>query len=143
MRDPFAQSVRRAPAIHTYQWLWEPLSDEPTFELRPMFGGKSAYLHGRMVLYFAAKAEPWRGVLVCTERAHQAALIAEFPELSPHPVLPKWLYLPEAADTFERTARSLVALARHRDPRIGIVPPPRRKKAAGGSGGLRTRDNHP
>ena len=31
------------------------------------------------------------------------------PELAPHPVLPKWLYLPETADGFERVAQKLVS----------------------------------
>ena len=114
--------------MHPYQWLWEPLEDDPTFVLRPMFGGKAAYLDGRLVLYFTAKEEPWRGVLVGTERERQTSLIAEFPRLAPHPVLPKWLYLPESADGFERTAERLVALSRRRDPRIGILPPPKRGK---------------
>lgn len=127
-------SLGRPAAVHPHQWIWEPLLDEPTFLLRPMFGGKSAYLEGRLLLYFAAKSEPWRGVLVCTERAHHDSLRAEFPDLAPHPVLPKWLYLPESADTFERTAARLVTLARRRDPRVGIDPPsqrrPRRKAVA-------------
>ncbi len=141
MRDPFAKFLGRASPVHAYQWLWEPMQDDPTFVLRPMFGGRSAYLDGKLMLYFAAKSEPWRGVLVCTDRSHHASLTAEWPDLAPHPVLPKWLYLPETADSFERIAALLVSLARRRDPRIGVVPPAR-KKAAGpdrGPGGKRPR----
>ena len=127
MRNPFEKSIGRVSPVHPYQWLWEPLHRDPTFVLRPMFGGKSAYLDGKLVLYFAAKADPWRGVLVCTERAHHASLLAEFPELSPHPVLPKWLYLPETADKFEPTGVRLVALALRRDPRLGVAPQARAK----------------
>lgn len=87
-----------------------------------MFGAKAAYLGGRLMLCFCAGDEPWRGVLVCTERSHHPALQDEFPELAPHPVLAKWLYLPEAADRFERAAAQLVALARRRDPRLGVIP---------------------
>ena len=94
-----------------------------------MFGGKSVYLDGRLMLYFTAGEEPWRGVLACTERAGHAALLAEFPELSPHPILPKWLYLPESADRFESVAERLVALARRRDSRLGVTPNPRRESA--------------
>lgn len=127
MRLRPGEILGRIRPVHPLQWLWEPLQDDPGFVLRPMFGGKSAYLDGRLVLYFTAKAEPWRGVLVCTDRAQHDALCADFPSLAPHPVLPKWLYLPEAADDFERSARSLVALARQRDPRIGVAPQARRK----------------
>ena len=114
--------------VHRHAWLWEPLEADPTFVLRSMFGAKAAYLGGKLMLCFCAGAEPWRGVLVCTERAHHPILCAEFPELTPHTILPKWLYLPEAADTFERTAAQLVSLARRRDPRLGVTPQTKRKK---------------
>jgi hypothetical protein len=125
MREPIVGKTKR---VHPYQWLWEPVETDPTFLLRPMFGGKALYLGGRLVLYFTAKQEPWRGVLVCTERAHHAALLADFPELAPHPILPKWLYLPERGDRFEPAAERLVALARRRDPRLGVSPPPQKGK---------------
>jgi hypothetical protein len=95
-----------------------------------MFGGRAVHFGGRFVLYLTMKEEPWRGVLVPTEREHQPSLIAEFPSLSPHPVLPKWLYLPEAAPTFERDAQRLVSLARALDPRIGVIPGTKTKKRA-------------
>ncbi len=117
--------------VHPYAWLWEPLEPDPRFELRTMFGAKAAYLDGKLALCFCAAEEPWRGLLVCTDRTRHAALTAEFPELAPHSVLPKWLYLPESAETFERSATLLVSLARHRDPRIGVVPQGRKKAAPG------------
>lgn len=120
-------AAARVRAVHPYAWLWEPLESDPTFVLRSMFGAKAAYLGGKMVLCFTAGEEPWRGVLVCTEREHQPALIADFPELKPHSILPKWLYLPETAPKFEKQAVALVKLARQRDPRIGIIPKPRKK----------------
>ncbi|HTX67369.1 MAG TPA: hypothetical protein VMD31_16480 [Opitutaceae bacterium] len=124
--------IGRTKPVHPYQWLWEPLEDDPTFVLRPMFGGKAAYVMGRLTLYFTAGREPWRGMLVCTERAHHASLLAEFPELSPHSILPKWLYLPETAGHFEATAERLVALARRHDPRLGIEPPPKKQRRRAG-----------
>ena len=117
--------------VHRHQWLWEPLQTDPTFLLRSMFGAKAVYLEGRLMLCFCAGDEPWQGVLVCTERAHHPALLAEFPELFPHPILPKWLYLRETADAFETIAERLVRLARQRDPRLGITPQPRKKQRPG------------
>lgn len=114
--------------VHPYAWLWEPLEDDPTFVLRAMFGTKAAYVAGRLALCFSAQAEPWRGVLVCTERGHHESLLREFPALAPHPILPKWLYLPDAAASFEMTAQRLVKLVRHRDPRIGVEPSARSKE---------------
>lgn len=123
----------RTRRVHPYQWLWAPLEDDPTFVLRPMFSGKAVYLDGRLTLYFTAREEPWRGLLVCTERVHHASLLAEFPELAPHPILPKWLYLPETANRFESTGEQLVARARRHDPRLGIETPPRKKRLRRGS----------
>lgn len=127
MRDA-ARNLGRARPVHPHAWLWEPLETDPTFVLRPMFGTRAVYLDGRLVLCFAARAEPWRGLLVATERVHHAALRANWPALAPHPVLPKWLYLPESADGFERVAEKLVQLVRRRDPRIGVTPAPRARR---------------
>jgi hypothetical protein len=127
MKRRLGESVRlRKP--HRYEWLWEPLAGEANFVLRSMFGAKSVYLDGRIVLCFSDGDEPWRGVLVCTDRERQPSLQAEFPELRPHPVLPKWLYLPEAEDRFETVAAALVRLARKRDPRLGVIPKPRKPR---------------
>ena len=128
MRDPFGKKLAKAKPVHPHHWLWEPLESDLGYELKPMFGGKSVYLDGHLMLYFAAKKEPWCGLLVCTDRVHHAALQKDFPDLAPHPVLPKWLYLPEAADNFERAATRLVALARQRDPRIGVAPQPKKRR---------------
>lgn len=130
MRDPFEKSFAKAKPVHPHHWLWESLEPDPGFVLKPMFGGKALYLDGNLMLYFAAKEEPWRGILVCTEREHHALLQKEFPVLAPHPVLPKWLYLPEESDSFERTAARLVTLARQRDPRIGVAPKPRKHQTS-------------
>lgn len=129
MRPHPERNLGRVQRVHPHQWLWEPLEDDPTFVLRSMFGAKAAYLAGKLVLCFCAGEEPWRGVLVCTERAHHPALLAEFPELAAHPILPKWLYLPEAADQFERTGARLVSLALRRDPRIGVIPQPKKPRS--------------
>lgn len=122
--------VDQIRSVHPHAWLWEPLEEDATFVLRAMFGAKAVYLGGKLVLCFVARVEPWRGVLVCTEKRHHESLMKEFPSLSAHPVLPKWLYLPESADDFERVAERLVALVRNRDPRIGVTPQPGRSKRA-------------
>ncbi len=120
----------RARADHPYQAFWEPLESDHGFELKPMFGGRAAYLDKRLVLHFTAKEEPWRGVLVATDHERQSSLIAEFPALAPHPVLPKWLYLQEEHEQFERVLGRLVALVKARDPRIGVAPSRRRRSPA-------------
>lgn len=129
MRDlPFGKIKK----IHPFAWLWEPLEGDPGFFLRPMFGGKAAYLDGKLMLFFMANDDPaWRGVCVCTGYEWHASLMAEFPELAPHSILSKWLFLPEENDRFESLAEKFVALARRRDPRIGVIGKPKRKAATG------------
>ena len=114
---------------HPLQWLADPVVDEPSFVLKSWFGGRTIMLHGLHCLFLTAQGEPWQGVLVCTFHEHHESLRAEFPALAPHPILGKWLYLPETAETFERDAKRLVQLAQARDPRIGIPPSPKKKKA--------------
>ncbi len=128
MRNSVNRTFARAKPVHPHQWLWETLETESSFVLRSMFGAKAAYLDGRLMLCFCASEEPWLGLLVCTDRPRHAALIAEFPELAPHPVLPKWLYLPESTADFERAATRLVYLARQRDPRVGVTPQPKKSR---------------
>ena len=130
MRANFEKSAGRVIKPHRYEWLWEPLETDPGFELRAMFGAKTAYLDGKLMCAFIAKEEPWRGLLVCTEHTHHVSLVADFSELIPHPILPKWLYLPESADSFERVGPRLVELARHRDLRIGVMPQPKKNKSS-------------
>ena len=115
---------------HPLLWLAEPLQFDPSYLDKAMFGGRAVHFGGRFVLYLSWKEEPWRGVLVPTEREHQSSLLAEFPALAPHPVLPKWLYLPETAPTFESDAARLVTLIRRLDPRIGVLPGTKAKKPA-------------
>lgn len=127
MREPNPIRVER---VHPHAWLWEPLETEATFVVRSMFGTKAVYLDGKLMLCFAAKHEPWSGVLVATERPHHASLIAVIPGLVPHPVLPKWLYLSESADSFEQKAERLVRLVRRHDARLGVVPSPKKRTRA-------------
>ena len=127
------------PSKHPHPLLWiaEPLQIDPSYLDKAMFGCRAVHFGGRLVLALAWKEEPWRGVLVPTEREHQHSLIAEFPALAPHPILSKWLYLPETAPTFEADAARLVALIRRLDPRIGVIPGSKAKKPDTGKTGGR------
>jgi hypothetical protein len=120
---------RKSKPEHPLRWLTEPLVDEPSFVFKAWFGGRTISLHGQHHLVLTSQGEPWQGVLVCTSREHHASLLADFPALVPHPVLGKWLYLSEAAETFERDARRLVQCVRTRDARLGILPSPSKKRA--------------
>jgi hypothetical protein len=120
--------ARKLQREHPLEWLAEPVQGDPTFVLKSWFGGRSIMLRGKHQLFLTTQGEPWQGVLVCTFHEHQPSLRAEFPSLQPHPVLGKWLYLPETSEIFERDARRLVQLARAGDPRLGVAPSPRKKR---------------
>jgi hypothetical protein len=119
---------RKGKAEHPLQWLTEPLADDPTFQLKAWFGGRTVTLNGRHHLVLTTQGEPWQGLLVCTSHEHHASLRAEFPALVPHPILGKWLYLSETVESFERDARRLVQCIRKQDPRLGIPPSPRKPR---------------
>lgn len=87
-----------------------------------MFGCRAAYYGGLLVLVCANQEEPWNGVLLPTEREHHASLMREFPRLSPHPILGKWLYLSQEDPGFEEIASTLVKRIMKSDIRIGVVP---------------------
>lgn len=111
---------RQHPHRNALLWLFEPFEDDPRYLQRRLFSFAAAYLDGRLVLAVKDGEEPWNGMLVCTSRHHHAALCSQFPQLVPHPVLGKWLYLSQANPRFESIAPDLVELARRRDPRLGI-----------------------
>jgi hypothetical protein len=101
-------------------WVFESLEDDPRFFLRKLFSFDAAYLDERLYLAVAGGKEPWNGLMVCTSRQHHAALRSQFPQLVAHKVLGKWLYLSQSHPEFETTAADLAAMARKRDPRLGV-----------------------
>jgi len=109
-------------------WLAEPLSDEPSFVTRPMFGCQACYLNGLLVLVFSDREQPWNGMLIVTNREHHDYLNQRYGSLVPHPILGKWLYLSAEDDHFESIARQIVAQIRSGDPRIGVLPSSQRRK---------------
>jgi hypothetical protein len=131
--DPFVR-LRR----HRYGGLLEDLTEEPSLLVSMMFGFITCYLHGRLVLALADKRPPWRGLLVPTGREHHAVLRARIAGLLVHPVLGKWLYLPESVGSFEESAATLVLLARSGDPCLGVE-----SAVPGRGGGRRSRGRTP
>ncbi|CAB5512409.1 hypothetical protein LMG26857_01699 [Achromobacter anxifer] len=127
--DPFAPPRKqRAVRSNSLLWILEPLEQDAGYMRRQMFGSDAAYLDGLLYLVAADREDPWSGLLVCTSQERQAELIAEFPGLQPHPVLGKWLYLPQTEEDFETLSVRLAALALARDPRLGVAPRPRSRR---------------
>ena len=112
------------------QWLAEPLEDEPSLIKKPMFGALAYYMRGKLVLVLPDREPPWSGVLLPTEKEFHKKLMDEFPALTPHPILGKWLYLPITDEDFEGVAQDIVEAITSGDPRIGVEPKPKKKKRA-------------
>lgn len=117
--EPVSAAAR---SRHPLDWVSEPLAEQPSYLRRKLFGCEAFYLAGRLVLVTTARAEPWNGLLVPTERQHHESLRREFASLSAHPVLPKWLYLSQSDESFEETAVAIVERILGSDPRIGVEP---------------------
>jgi hypothetical protein len=115
---------------HPLHWIIEPLLEDPTYVEKAMFGCRACYLHGKMKLVLASQGEPWQGLLICTAHEHHASLLAQYRGLKKHPVLGKWLYLPEDHDTFESSASQLLETILSNDLRIGVAPSKKKRRVA-------------
>jgi hypothetical protein len=111
---------QKVKAKNPLLWVFESLEEDPRFVLRKLFSFDAAYLDGRLYLAVAGGKEPWNGMMVCTSREHHASIRSQFPQLVSHEVLGKWLYLSQSHPEFEPVAVELAAMARKRDPRLGV-----------------------
>jgi len=121
-------SRKRIKKQHPLSWVVEPLIEEPSYLEKPMFGCQAHYLHGRLALVLASKEEPWNGLLIPTEHQFHNSIKKDFNGVVQHPVLEKWLYLPEATEDFETVASDIVDAVRMNDQRFGVEPQERISK---------------
>ena len=129
--DPFAPPRKQRPARpNSLLWVLETLERDAGYARRKMFGCDAAYLDDVLYLVVADRGDPWSGVLVCTSRERHAALAADLPGLLPHPVLGKWLYLPQTDEDFEAISAKLATLALARDARMGVASRPKAARRA-------------
>jgi hypothetical protein len=107
------------------EWVFQAFEDHPSFFTRRMFGGLAAYLFGRMMMVLVEPTRTgrwkWHGVLICTEHELQSAIVGEFPELAPHNVLKKWLYIDSHNDDFGPTMERVSKAIARDDRRFGII----------------------
>jgi len=113
-------SIKRIKKQHPLLWIVESLMEEPSYLEKPMFGCLAIYLYGRLMLVLASGEEPWNGLLIPTEHQFHDAIVKEFNDVVQHPVLKKWLYLPEATEDFETVASDIVDAVRMNDQRFGV-----------------------
>src|SRR5215831_11219185 len=108
------------------EWILETFAARPSFFTKRMFGGLAAYLHDRQMLVLVEPVQTgrwkWHGVLVCTGHEEHASIRADFPALTPHHVLRKWLYIDSQHSDFESTMEGVASRMRRNDRRFGIVP---------------------
>ena len=108
------------------EWIVDAFAGRATFFTKRMFGGLAAYLHERQMLVLVEPTKTgrwkWHGVLVCTGHEHHASIRADFPALTPHAVLRKWLYIETAHQDFESTMEAVARRMARNDHRFGILP---------------------
>jgi hypothetical protein len=116
------------------EWIVETFEDHPSFFTKRMFGGLAVYLFGRQMMVLVEPTKTgrwqWHGVLICTDHAHHRAIIGEFPQLAPHDVLKKCLYLDSQHADFEPALERVAKAVARDDPRFGIHPRTRQQKSA-------------
>ena len=108
------------------EWILDAFAGSPTFFTKRMFGGLAAYVHERQMLVLVEPTKTgrwtWHGVLVCTNREHQASIRTDFPALIPHDILRKWLYIDSTHQDFESTMEAIAKRMARNDQRFGIIP---------------------
>jgi len=109
-------------------WVVDSIVEEPSYINRAWFGCRAIYLHGRLMLVLCSGDDPWDGLLIPTEHDFHDAILQDFENVVQHPVLKKWLYLPEASEDFESVSSEIVEAVRTGDQRFGVEPKERKRK---------------
>jgi hypothetical protein len=115
-------ATRHKKKEYPLRWVVESLEEERSYMEKSMFGCLAVYLHGRLSLLLSSGEEPWNGLLIPTDHQFHASIRQEYQNVIQHPVLKKWLYLPEASEDFESDAQEIVEAIRMNDPRFGVEP---------------------
>jgi hypothetical protein len=126
-----------AKELPNLKWIEELLPKD--YLRKQMFGGLAYYVDQKIILamfestgdrsYKNKKFEfdLWNGCLFPTEREHHQEIQKEFPDLFPHPILSKWLYLPMDTENFDGKVEDILARIRRRSPLFGVLPKPKKK----------------
>lgn len=121
------------------KWI-EELLPEDEYRRKAMFGGFAYYIGEKMVLAtfestgnrtYKRKKYPyeiWNGCMFPVEREFQQKALQRFPFLTPHPILPKWLYLPLETENFEELVTEVLRQAVKPMGYWGSIPKPKKSK---------------
>ncbi|WP_413613122.1 TfoX/Sxy family DNA transformation protein [Bdellovibrio sp. HCB-110] len=111
------------------KWIEELLPEE-RYRRKSMFGGFAYYIEDKIVLLiFESDDKRWNGVMFPVEREFQPQALGKFPELSPHSILPKWLYLPIHTEGFDELVSDIIREVLRPHSFWGSIPKPKGKKA--------------
>lgn len=124
-----ASSPKKKKPQNPLHWVVESIMEEPGYIDKAMFGCRGIYLHGRLMLVLCSGEEPWSGLLIATDHQFHDSIRDEFDYVVQHPVLKKWLYLPEASEDFDTVASDIVEAIRANDQRFGVEPKERIKRS--------------
>lgn len=117
--------------MHSFEFIKDALSEGEGFYFKKMFGGEALFVNSKMVLVIIDKPSTkwknkdygqnlWSGVMIPTFKEHHLKLIKKIPDLKPHPVLGKWLFLSSHNPNFEELCGEIVELILDNYPLIGI-----------------------
>jgi hypothetical protein len=120
-------SKKKKPAKNPLLWVVEPIMEEPSYIVKAMFGCRAIYLHGRLMLVLCSGGEPWNGLLIATDHQFHDFIRQDFETVVQHPVLKKWMYLPENSEDFESVSSEIVEAVRIGDQRFGVEPRERKR----------------
>jgi hypothetical protein len=109
-------------------WVVDSITEEPSYLNRAWFGCRAIYLHGKLMIVLCSGEEPWNGVLIATEKDFHKGIRQEFQNVVQHPVLKKWMYLPENSEDFETVVADIVEAIRIGDERFGVEPKERKRR---------------
>ena len=126
-----------AKRLENLDWVEDLL---PKFVLRKsMFGGFAYYVEQKMVLAIfedektrtyknkTAAFAIWNGCMFPVEKELHQEVLKQYPFLTNHPVLPKWLYLPAESENFESNVDEIIQQIRKRNNKFGVIPKAKNK----------------
>jgi len=130
---------------------FEDLADHDSFYFKKFFGGLSIYVFGKMVAFVCEKperktfrdqkfkTEVWNGCLIPSTRDNHAALLKLLKGAVIHPVIGKWLYLPQKSEFFEDSMIQLIEMIQRKNTLVGIEPELKIKKSKSKSKSKKTK----
>lgn len=133
------------------KWV-EGLLPEDGYRRKAMFGGFSYYIDERMVLLTfespggsrkykgqSYNFDLWNGCMFPVDHDFSATALKTCPFLVPHPILPKWLYLPVETENFDELVEEVLKHVLRPHSLWGSIPKSKTKKTKKWDEGISTK----